>query len=104
MIGTATLGLSAGEVFCGAGGLSHGFRNTGLDVTFALDKAEDSCRTYERNFGAAPEHALITDFAPSDLARRLRGVAIQSISAGRRAAAGLPTWTAVFRNRYLSAT
>jgi DNA (cytosine-5)-methyltransferase 1 len=74
MIGTSALGLTAGDMFCGAGGLSHGFRSAGFDVTFALDKDEDSCRTYERNLGFAPEMALITDLAPSDLANELRGV------------------------------
>ena len=67
------LGLAVGDIFCGAGGLSAGFRAAGYDLAFALDKDEDSCRTYERNFGFAPEHALITDFDPSDLAARLKG-------------------------------
>jgi DNA (cytosine-5)-methyltransferase 1 len=68
------LGLAIGDIFCGAGGLSAGFRAAGYDLVFALDKDEDSCRTYERNFGFAPEHALITDFDPADLARKLKGV------------------------------
>jgi DNA (cytosine-5)-methyltransferase 1 len=71
--GAASLGLSIGDLFSGAGGLSQGFRAAGYGLTFALDKDEDSCRTYERNFGFAPEHASITDFDPSDLARKLKG-------------------------------
>ena len=71
---TKPLGLAVGDLFCGAGGLSAGFRSAGYDVTFALDKDEDSCRTYERNFGFAPEHAPITAFAPSDLASKMHGV------------------------------
>ena len=74
-IGTRALGLAVGDLFCGAGGLSAGFRDAGFELTFALDKDEDSCRTYERNFGLAPEHASITDFDPSDLAGKLQGVA-----------------------------
>lgn len=73
MSGTGSLGLSIGDLFCGAGGLSAGFRAAGYGLTFALDKDEDSCRTYEHNFGFAPEHALITDFDPSDLGRKLKG-------------------------------
>jgi DNA (cytosine-5)-methyltransferase 1 len=72
--GARSLGLSIGDLFCGAGGLSEGFRAAGYNLTFALDKDEDSCRTYERNFGLAPEYASITDFDPSDLAHRLYGV------------------------------
>jgi DNA (cytosine-5)-methyltransferase 1 len=74
MSGTRALGLTVGDIFCGAGGLSAGFRSAGYEPVFALDKDEDSCRTYECNFGLAPEHALITDFVPSDLARKLQGV------------------------------
>jgi DNA (cytosine-5)-methyltransferase 1 len=73
IIRAGALGLAVGDLFCGAGGLSAGFRAAGYDLVFALDKDEDSCRTYERNFGFAPEHALITDFDPSDLAARLKG-------------------------------
>lgn len=71
---TKPLGLAVADLFCGAGGLSAGFRNAGYEVTFALDKDEDSCRTYERNFGFAPEHAPITAFEPSELASKMRGV------------------------------
>jgi DNA (cytosine-5)-methyltransferase 1 len=72
-IGAGSLGLSMGDLFCGAGGLSAGFRAAGYDLVFALDKDEDSCSTYERNFGLTPEHASITDFDPSDLAAKLKG-------------------------------
>jgi hypothetical protein len=42
MIGTATLGLSAGDVFCGARALSHGFRNAGCDVTTSVLAEHDA--------------------------------------------------------------
>jgi DNA (cytosine-5)-methyltransferase 1 len=69
-----TLGLTVADLFSGAGGLSAGFRAAGYEPTFALDKDEDSCTTYEKNFGFAPEHASITDFEPGDLAGKLADV------------------------------
>jgi DNA (cytosine-5)-methyltransferase 1 len=69
---TKGLGLAVADLFCGAGGLSEGFRAAGFEPVFALDKDLDSCVTYERNFGIAPEHASITAFEPSDLAGKLK--------------------------------
>lgn len=66
--------LAAADLFSGAGGLSAGFNAAGFELAFALDKDEDSCVTYERNFRFAPEHASITDFEPSDLAGKLADV------------------------------
>lgn len=66
--------LAVADLFSGAGGLSAGFRAAGYEVAFALDKDEDSCVTYERNFGLDPVHASITDFEPSDLAGKLKDV------------------------------
>lgn len=71
---TNTPMLAVADIFSGAGGLSAGFRAAGYEVVFALDKDEDSCATYERNLGFAPEHASITDFEPSDLAGKLHDV------------------------------
>ena len=68
------LGLTVADLFSGAGGLSAGFRAAGYEPTFALDKDEDSCTTYENNFGLAPEHASITDFEAKDLAGKLADV------------------------------
>lgn len=66
--------LAVADLFSGAGGLSAGFSAAGFELAFALDKDEDSCVTYERNFRFAPEHASITDFEPSDLAGKLTDV------------------------------
>lgn len=71
---TKTPKLAVADLFSGAGGLSAGFRAAGYETVFALDRDEDSCVTYERNFGSAPEHASITDFEPSDLAGKLKDV------------------------------
>jgi DNA (cytosine-5)-methyltransferase 1 len=66
------LGLTVADLFSGAGGLSAGFRAAGFEPIFALDKDEDSCVTYERNFAITPECASISDFDPVDLAGKLR--------------------------------
>jgi DNA (cytosine-5)-methyltransferase 1 len=39
------------DLFCGAGGLTAGFRDEGFDVALALDHDRDACATYELNFG-----------------------------------------------------
>lgn len=70
----AKLGLAVADLFSGAGGLSAGFRAAGFEPVFALDQDEDSCLTYECNFGVAPVHASITDFEPADLAGKLKDV------------------------------
>ena len=47
----ATLGLSALDLFCGAGGLSLGFWAAGFDVS-GIDRDSDAMRTYNRNFSS----------------------------------------------------
>ena len=37
------------DCFCGAGGLSLGFENTGFDVEYAFDLDESAINTYKRN-------------------------------------------------------
>jgi len=83
-------------LFCGAGGLTEGFRNAGYDVSFALDWDEDSCETYRKNHpGAHVENASITNFSPEQIKKLaggrvdvvLGGPSCQSFStAGRRTA------------------
>lgn len=68
-----SLGLTVADLFSGAGGLSAGFRAAGFEPIFALDKDEDSCMTYENNFGITPKHASIADFTPDELAKMLGG-------------------------------
>lgn len=38
------------DLFCGAGGLSEGFRQAGFDVVAAADHDPDACATYRLNF------------------------------------------------------
>ena len=44
-------GLRAVDLFCGAGGLSAGFRDEGFDVALALDHDKDATATYALNAG-----------------------------------------------------
>lgn len=37
------------DVFCGAGGLSQGFRQAGFDIRLGVDADDDVCKTYRRN-------------------------------------------------------
>ena len=74
MAADGTPRLSVADLFCGAGGLSEGMRQIGLDVVFGLDKDRDSCETYQRNHPAATvECAKITELTPQDIARRVGG-------------------------------
>jgi hypothetical protein len=41
------------DIFCGAGGLSEGFREAGFDIRLGLDLAKHACATHEANFSEA---------------------------------------------------
>jgi DNA (cytosine-5)-methyltransferase 1 len=42
---------TVGDLFCGAGGLTLGFKSAGFLPVFALDHDRASCETYRANFG-----------------------------------------------------
>ena len=46
------LAASIVDIFCGAGGLSHGFRQLGFDVVGGIDIDENCRYAFERNNGA----------------------------------------------------
>jgi DNA (cytosine-5)-methyltransferase 1 len=63
--------LRAIDLFCGAGGLTEGFKAAGYEVSFALDRDKDSCATYKRNHPEVDvECGLITDISPDEIAAR----------------------------------
>lgn len=63
-------GLVVVDIFCGAGGLSEGFRLAGFDVAYALDRDLDSCESYRLNHDKTKlEQASITDRRPKSWAR-----------------------------------
>lgn len=63
--------LSAIDLFCGAGGLSLGFKEAGFNILLGLDSWSDAILTYRHNF---PEtHGIIGDITqidPSDLLKK----------------------------------
>jgi DNA (cytosine-5)-methyltransferase 1 len=68
MFDRSELPLRAIDLFCGAGGLTEGFRAAGYDVGFALDRDEDSCETFRANHpGTHVECASIIDFSPEKI-------------------------------------
>jgi DNA (cytosine-5)-methyltransferase 1 len=51
--GSATQPLRVADVFCGAGGLSEGFRQAGSRIAAGSDIDPDACATFGRNFPEA---------------------------------------------------
>lgn len=47
------LNLNTIDLFCGAGGLSLGFKQAGYNVLAGLDNNEDALKTYQHNMGGA---------------------------------------------------
>jgi len=47
---------TAVDLFCGAGGLSHGLRLAGFKILSAVDVDSDACRSYELNHPGVPVH------------------------------------------------
>jgi DNA (cytosine-5)-methyltransferase 1 len=67
--------LRAIDLFCGAGGLTEGFKAAGYEIKFALDKDKHSCETYQKNHPEVDVAcASITDLTPEEIARRAGGV------------------------------
>jgi DNA (cytosine-5)-methyltransferase 1 len=66
--------LRAIDLFCGAGGLTEGFKLAGFEVTFALDRDKDSCETYRINHPEVRiECGSITDYTPAEIAKMAGG-------------------------------
>lgn len=74
--------LTAIDLFCGAGGLSAGFRQEGYEIALGIDIDTASVETYAANFGAdrARQEDLL-DFTASDV-RRLVGRDVDVILGG----------------------
>lgn len=66
--------MRAIDLFCGAGGLTEGFKAAGYEITFALDKDKDSYETYKKNHPKVDVvRASITDLTPEEIAERAGG-------------------------------
>lgn len=56
------------SLFSGIGGLDYGFHREGFVTIMAVDKMEDACRTYSKNFPMTPTYPMdIMDLQPDDL-------------------------------------
>lgn len=63
--------LRVADLFCGAGGLSLGFRLAGLDVVYAADHDADSIRTYRENLGDHAHHIDLSKGSARSLANQI---------------------------------
>jgi DNA (cytosine-5)-methyltransferase 1 len=62
------------DLFCGAGGLSLGFSQAGLEIVYALDKDRDSCDTYRSNHPSTTVDCLPIDrISPDEIASKVGG-------------------------------
>lgn len=62
------------DLFCGAGGLSHGAIAAGWRCVLAVDCWADALRTYAHNFpGHVTRQADVSELTPSLLAKLLGG-------------------------------
>jgi DNA-methyltransferase (dcm) len=61
--------LKAIDFFCGAGGMTHGMIQAGINVLAGIDIAADCKDTYESNNNAMFIEADITLYSPEDLAK-----------------------------------
>jgi DNA (cytosine-5)-methyltransferase 1 len=57
------------DLFCGAGGFTLGFKETGFEPVLALEMESDFARTYEENFGA---HVINDDIVTAIADGRIR--------------------------------
>lgn len=66
----APMPLRVVDLFCGAGGLTEGFRQMGFDVEAALDNWKPAVETHRINHpSTVVHHADILEFEPADLDR-----------------------------------
>lgn len=60
------------DLFCGAGGLSHGLRAAGFDIRYAVDNDSVSCRTYRENLGSHVECRSVAGVTAQEVLMRSR--------------------------------
>jgi len=78
---TATRAIACVDLFCGAGGLTHGLSFSGLDVVAGID-LDDACRhPYEKNNKATFHKRDVADVTPAEI-KRLFGDAPIRVLAG----------------------
>lgn len=71
------------DLFCGAGGLSLGFRKAGLKQRFAVDSDPMCVASYRTNFRKSEVCvAAVEDLAPGDIERRIENRAAYVLAGG----------------------
>ena len=60
------------DLFCGAGGLSLGFKQAGFEPCLAYDFDRYACATYAANIGPHVIHADLAGADPDEIARQIR--------------------------------
>lgn len=79
------MNYTAIDLFCGAGGLSYGFKQAGFDVLAGIDANEPALKTYEHNMGGAialNEDLYKIDESLDDIATKIGTKDIDVIIAG----------------------
>lgn len=71
--GQTRVGLAAIDLFCGAGGLSSGLLDAGLDVRAHLDNWRPAVETLNRNFGEEREPCDVASLTPGDVIEMVSG-------------------------------
>ena len=71
------MSLRAIDLFCGAGGLSQGFRQAGFDVRLGVDADDDACATYRTNQPGAK--ALVADLCQLSAADLLNEAGLSEV-------------------------
>lgn len=66
-------GVAAIDLFCGAGGLTHGLAKSGIDVRMGVDIDPDCEYPYTANNKAKFLLKSVTDLSGGDLAKRIKG-------------------------------
>ena len=83
------------DLFCGAGGLSHGLLEAGFDVALGLDFDRHALRTFEANHrGAAVLQADVREVSGTDLLRAAGVSHIDLLAGGPSCRASAPTESA----------
>ncbi len=59
--------LNVVDLFCGAGGISEGFREAGYNIVLGIDKDKKSVKTFDKNFDAKTLCRDIREIEPREL-------------------------------------
>lgn len=60
------------DLFCGAGGMSLGFKSAGFEPVYAADWDVHACRTYEANLGGHVQRLDLAEVEPRQLASDIK--------------------------------